>query len=57
MIQLYQHLDCDEFKVNAAEYKSRPSKVEQARIRYYEQDIIQRSDEFLSDPEWYVNEW
>ena len=57
MIQLYQHLVCDEFKVNAAEYKSGPSKAAQTRIRHCEQEIIQRSDDFLSDPEWYVNEW
>ena len=57
MIQLYQRLVCDEFKVNANEYKSNPSKADQARIRFCEQEIIERTEEFLSDPEWYVNEW
>lgn len=57
MIQLYQSAICDEFKVSTEEYKSLPSPVDVTRIRWIEQEIKQRSDDFLSDPEWYVNEW
>ena len=57
MIQLYQHKVCDEFKVNAAEYLLQPSAVEEARIRYIEDEIVQWSDNFLSNPGWFVSQW
>ena len=58
MIQLKSNSRiCDDFRVNASEYASRPSLMQQANIRLLEQDIINRSIEFLSNPDEYVSQW
>lgn len=56
MISL-QTLPCDEFCVNASDYSSRPNKVEQKMIRWIETNIIQKTDDFLSRPDWFISEW
>ena len=56
MIQLYQRKVCDEFKVNTSEYRQSPSLFQQSRIQFLEQEISSKSEDFLSNPEWYVNE-
>ena len=57
MIQLYHHKVCDEFKVNTEEYMKQPSPINATRIQCIEQESINRSVDFLSDPEWYANQW
>jgi len=56
MISL-QSLPCDEFRVNAVDYASRPSESEQKIIRWIETNIIQQSSDFRSRPDWFVSEW
>lgn len=48
---------CDEFKVNKADYVSVPSLMDQARIGLIEEEIINRTEEFLTDPEGVIAQW
>ena len=56
MIQLLSRPG-DEFKLITAEYKSNPSATAAARIQWIENEIVNRTTEFLADPTWYINEW
>jgi len=57
MITLKGPQPSDFFQEDAANYKSKPSKVEQAYIKYYEKGAIERSEDFLSDPQWWTDKW
>ena len=50
-------LPCDEFRVNTSEYNSLPSPTIQARIRWIEEHICNKTEDFTSDPQWFVSEW
>ena len=56
MIQLHS-LPCDDFKLKTEEYLSCPSASVAARIQWIETEITQRTNDFLADPTWYINEW
>jgi hypothetical protein len=47
----------EDFLTDAKEYPARPSKSEQDIIRYYEREILNRTDAFLSDPQFMIDEW
>jgi hypothetical protein len=58
MIQLYsQPVTCNEFRVNTSEYFSNPSPLIQAQIQYFEEAILERSNDFLSDPQAMICKW
>ena len=50
-------LPCDEFRVNAYDYENNPSATDVVKIRLIEQEIINKTSDFLSDPAWHINEW
>ena len=43
--------------MDPVDYKSSPTLMSQARIKYLEEDIIQRSPEFLADPDSFIDQW
>ena len=57
MLQLRSQKICDEFKVNKRLYKNKIGVNEERRLQYIEQLIVDQSTEFLSDPEYWIEQW
>lgn len=50
-------IPCDEFRVDAGCYSNAPSGREQDQIRWIEKQIITQSNDFLQNPEWFIDQW
>ena len=57
MLQLRSQKICDEFKVNKRLYKNKIGVNEERRLQYIEQLIVDQSTKFLSDPEYWIEQW
>jgi len=56
MITYKQQLG-NQFLVETSEYPNNLTASEQSKIRWIESEIINKTNDFLQDPEWYVSEW
>lgn len=57
MITLNQNLQLDEFSVDANEYSARLSQSDIRMIRWIESQIIQETNDYLSDPDYFISTW
>jgi len=45
------------FRENTSEYSSKPSADEIARIKWLEYSVVNKTHDFLHEPEWFATEW